>query len=279
MGAFGCLFDLLIGGIGLSDADILTDGAALDPGVLEHHTVVASEGMAGHILDGLTVHENIAFVRVIEAHQQVDESGLSTAGGAYNGHAHTGFGFKVKVFDELFGFVIGEGYMFDVDFSGCFAHFFFLLGNLSRFFQKLEDTSGAGQSVLKLGDDGADVVEGLHVLVRVGEQYGEAADGEEAAWDHESADQSHACVDDVVDAAGGGVRQAAVEHSFLAVVFQILVDLCETLGSLVLITEGLYDFLISDHLLDESGLFSAGLTLLPEHLEGVAGDEFGHEKA
>lgn len=83
----------------------------------------------------------------------------------------------------------------------------------------------------------------------------------------------------LLDAAGGGVRQAAVEHSFLAVVFQILVDLCETLGSLVLITEGLYDFLISDHLLDESGLFSAGLTLLPEHLEGVAGDEFGHEKA
>ena len=53
----------------------------------------------------------------------------------------------------------------------------------------------------------------------------------------------------------------------------------KALGSLVLVTEGLYDFLVSDHFLDEGGLFSAGLTLLPEHLEGVAGNEFGHEKA
>ena len=76
---------LVVRRVRLSHGDILPDGSGLKPGILQYHS------------------------RVIEAHQQIDERGLSAARGAANGDVHTRLYRQVKAADQRFLRGIGEG--------------------------------------------------------------------------------------------------------------------------------------------------------------------------
>ena len=77
--------------------------------------------------------------------------------------------------------------------------------------QQLEHAGGAGQSVLQLGDHAGNFIKGFRVLVGVAEEHAQLADGDAAAHGVQCAHKAHACVDDVVHKAGGGVRHAGEE--------------------------------------------------------------------
>lgn len=82
------------------------------------------------------------------------------------------------------------------------------------FLQKIKDPGSAGQSVLKLCDHGADIVEGLHILVCISQQYGKSTDSQMTARDQKGTCKSYTCVNDVVDTSCGWVGEAAVKTAF-----------------------------------------------------------------
>ena len=82
VGLFGGGHDLPVGGVGLAQCDILTNGAGLQPGVLEDHADVMPQRAPVHLPCILTIQTDPAPIRIIEAHEQIDERGLAAAGGA-----------------------------------------------------------------------------------------------------------------------------------------------------------------------------------------------------
>ena len=235
---------------------------------------MAGEGGGGH-----TVHGDAAALEVIEAQDEVDEGGLAAAGGAHDGHPLARLHRQGEVLDQGAALVVAEGDIAEIHPALDALQRPFRVRALLRLVQQGEDPGGAGESVLELRHHGADVVEGLHILVGVGEKHREPAHGEAAAGDQQHAHQGHPRVDDAVDEAGGGVCEAAVEDRLLAALHQLPVDLREALRGPLFIAEGLHHLLPADHLVDEGGLAAPDLALLPEEPEGAGGEEAGHEEA
>ena len=185
---------------------------------------------------------------------------------------------EIEVLDQLFIRSVAEAYilyihlaLYVIDRAGSIRAF-------RRLLQKSEDPGRACKGVLELSDHGADVVEGLHILVCVGEKYGKSSDGQISAGDEERAYKSHRRVDHIVYETGGRIGKAAEKHRFLAVFFQFLIDLGKPRGGFFFIAERLDQLLISDHLFNESCLASSGVTLLSEHLERASGNKFCHKE-
>ena len=168
MGCFGRGNDLFVGGVGLAVGDVLADSAGAQPGVLQHHAVAAAQGSAGHVPDVVAGDGDGAAVDVIEPHEQVDEGGLAAAGGADDGDALAGLDVQRQALDERAVGQIAERDVLDLDVAVrhelCGVLRF---GGLVFSVQKLEHAGCAGQSVLQLGHDAGNFVEGLGVLVGV----------------------------------------------------------------------------------------------------------------
>ena len=111
MGRPGRLHHLFLGGFRLSHADIVPDGAAAQPGLLEHHAVAGAQAPSGDVPDVRAVHPDLPAVHVIEAHQQVDDGGLPGSGGAYDGHHLPCPRLQVQVMDDGAALVIAEVHM------------------------------------------------------------------------------------------------------------------------------------------------------------------------
>ncbi len=69
--------DLLLRGIFFAVGDVVKDSALEEPGVLQYHGVILSQAFQGIISIFLIIHGDLAGVYVIEAHEQVDDGGLS----------------------------------------------------------------------------------------------------------------------------------------------------------------------------------------------------------
>ena len=235
---------------------------------------MTGEGGGGH-----AVHGDAAALEVIEAQDEVDEGGLAAAGGPHDGYPLARLHRQGEVLDQGAALIVAEGDVAEIYPALDTLQRPFRVRALLRLVQQGEDPGGAGEGVLELRHHGADVVEGLHILVGVGQEHREPAHGEAAAGDQQHAHQGHASVDDAVDEAGAGVGDAAVEDRLLAALDELVVDLGEALGGALLIAEGLHHLLPADHLVDEGGLAAPDLALLPEEAEGAGGEEAGHEKA
>ena len=148
-----------------------------------------------------------------------------------------------------------------------------------RLLQQGEEPCCAGQSVLHLRDHGADVIEGLHILVGIGQQHRQAAYGQAAHGNQDRPQQGHACIDQAVDKPGAGIGQAAVEHRLGTVVTKLPVDFGKAPGGPFLIAIGTNHLLIADDLVDQCRLLAPGLALLAEHSIGVGGNELRHPEA
>ena len=251
----------------------------LDPGILENHAIASAKCMSGNLGDGFSVYRNTSTGDVIETHQQVDKSCLATTGRAYDGNPSARLCVKVKSFDERFVLFVAEGNIPDIHCTFYIDKSSGRIRAFRLFLQKIKDPGSAGQSVLKLCDHGADIVEGLHILVCISQQYGKSTDSQMTARDQKGTCKSYTCVNDVVDTSCGRVGEAAVKNSLLAGITEFFIDRSKTFGRTIFVTKGLNHFLISDHFLDQCSLTSTGITLRTEHLEGMGGDEFRHKKA
>ena len=149
---------------------------------------------------------------------------------------------------------------------------------LRRLVDQLKDAARARQRVLQLRDDAGDLVERLGVLVRVGEEARQPADGQRPADDAQRARQAHTRIHQRVDEACARVGQRGEEHCPQRAGAQPLVDLVKLLERARLMTECLHQLLLADDLVDERGLLAARLRLQAEHGIGAAGDEVGHQQ-
>ena len=228
MGTFGCFYNLSIGSIRFSYIDIFTDGSVLDPCILKYHTETVSQGMAGNFIDRMSVNGNSAAGYIVEAHQQVDKGGLSTASRTDDRDTFARFCMEIEVFNQFFIRNIAEADMINIDLAFCIGKGFFRICTFRSFFEKCKDSGRTCKCVLKFCNNRTDVVEWFHVLVCVGKQYRETADGKCTARNHKCTDKCNTCVNNIVYETGGRIGQTAVEDGFLAAFFQLIVNFCKT---------------------------------------------------
>ena len=82
VGGLRRLDELLVAGRRVAVGDVLADGAAEQPRVLEHHAHLRAQVGAAQVADVVAVDGDAAAVDVVEAHEQVDQRGLAGAGRA-----------------------------------------------------------------------------------------------------------------------------------------------------------------------------------------------------
>ena len=223
------LQNFFFGGIGLSKADIVPDGAVFDPGVLQDHAVGTAQTVSGKLLDVLAVYRYTAVCHFIKAHKQVDESGFSASGGAHDGNAHTRLYLQIEMLDERPILGVTERNIGQLDLS---CHLFkmpFGVTRLCRNLQKIKDSGGTGQSALQFGNDRADVVEGLHILIGIGKKHGKSSHRQASARNQEYAEKGHSGINQIVDKTGGGIGQTAEKHGLLTAFGQFFIDFGEAL--------------------------------------------------
>jgi hypothetical protein len=90
VGRLGRRGDLLRGGLVGAVGDVVGDRPAEQPGVLQDHAHVLAQFLAGHGGDVDPVQGDPPGGHVVEAHQQVDQSGLAGPGGPDDGHGLSG---------------------------------------------------------------------------------------------------------------------------------------------------------------------------------------------
>ena len=234
--------------------------------------------MAVHGLGILAVDGDGALVHVVEAHQQVDEGALAAAGGSYDGGGLAGFYVEVEVFDEFLVFYVGEVHVLDIHFAVFKGQLRLGIRALGLGVDEGKYPGGAGHGVLELGDYGADVGKGFHILVGVVQQYGQVAYGNGAAEDPEGAQKGHQGVDDVIDGTGGGVGQGAVEQGVLGIMLQVFVQDVKLFRGFGFVPKGLHHFFAAHHFVDQGGLAAPNGGLLAEHMVGMGGDKLGGEE-
>ena len=162
---------LFVRSVRLAHADVLLHRAAFQPGLLQDHAVIGAQGSAGDRPHVLPVHPHGAPRHVVKAHEEVDKGGLAAAGRTHDRHFLPGTDVQREVFDQpLFG-GIGEIHLVERDFPFRPAQLRSpFVGGLLLFVEQFEDARGAGEGVLQFGDDPGDLVEGLGVLVGVGQK-------------------------------------------------------------------------------------------------------------
>ena len=117
VGDGGGLLDLLGGGVGCTEGDVVTDGIGEEEGLLGHEADVAAEGLEGEGADGAVVDEDGAGDGVLKAGDEVNEGGFAGAGGAYDGEAAAGGDAEVDVVKDDRTVGVGEGQVAKFDFA------------------------------------------------------------------------------------------------------------------------------------------------------------------
>ena len=159
--------DLFISCIRLSKTDVVSHGSALDPGILQYHAKAASERMSGYFPDVFSIHQDLSFIYVIETHQQVNKCRLTASGRTNDCDTHTWFYIQIEILNQFFFFIITECHIINCNiaidcskYSFCIRCLFFLL-------QQVKDTVRTCQRILHLCNYRTDIIERLHILVRI----------------------------------------------------------------------------------------------------------------
>ena len=110
------LEDLLVGGVEVAEGDVLPDGAAEQPRVLQHHADVRAQ-LAARASGRCRCRRVVIApaVEFVEAHDQVDERGLAGAGRADDGDGLAGLGDERQVGDQRVVRVVGERHVVELD--------------------------------------------------------------------------------------------------------------------------------------------------------------------
>ena len=126
----------------------------------------AAKAVSRQRANRLAAYSDFAVNDVVKAHQQVNERCLSAAGRPYNCDMLSALNGEVKVLDKrLFG-QVGERYVVKLDPAvAVFENLSVFVGYLAVFVNQLENSCGAGERVLKLGNDARDFVKRLCILI------------------------------------------------------------------------------------------------------------------
>ena len=245
----------------LCKTDILAHGGGLEPGILQHHTVLAAQAFPRDGADLAAIDANGAGLHVVKAHEQVDERRLSAARRADDGDALAGFYGEVQVLNQMLLRRVGECDVLEFHAAGDGFERLCIRGvrRFNRFVDQFKYPRGAGQCILQFRNDAGDLVEGLGILVRVAEETRQPADRDRPCHGAERAGKADAGIDDVVNDARRRVRHGREEGCAHGRRRQTVVDRVKLAQTLVLMRERLHDALAIQLLVNQGGLLPACL--------------------
>ena len=161
--------DLFLCCVRFSHDNVVTDRSILQPCLLQHHSDAASQTGSRHVTDICSIYGDHALIDIVEAHQKIDHSRLSTAGRSDNRNTLSRFYGKIKILDQLLLRHIGEGYIFQFYRS-------LYLRKLDRIravrflrlsLHQFKYSGGTGDRILQLCDDAGNLVKRLCVLIGI----------------------------------------------------------------------------------------------------------------
>ena len=280
VGRLGCSHHFVHSCLRLAHGDIFPDGARPEPGILQHHAHTAPQLPPVHIHSIDTVQADLAALRVVEAHEQIDKGGLAAARGTDDGYPLARLNGKVKIPDQRLGRIIGEMYVPDLhtapDQLGTLRVFRFRTA--LRRFDQIKDPAGAGQGILQFCDHAGYLIEGFGVLVGIAEEAGQVTHRNTAAHGDQCACQRHTGIDQGVDEPGSRIGQRGKEDGPQRAFLQSPVYLVKLLQRLLFMAKGLDDLHLANGLVNDGRLLASGLGLELEHRIGTLGDKVCHQQ-
>ena len=266
--------DFLVGGVGFAHADVVADASLHQPGVLQNHAELLTEHGFRHAADVGAVNRQNAGIDVVEAHQKVNHCRFATAGRADQGNLRAGLHINIQIANQRSFRPVGK-----CDVLRRYASLRNEIGDILQrglfplVIKHFEDASGAGERVLQLRDDAGDFVERLRILSGITEQSREASDREPSGEHKEGTDHRDNRVNGIVDDTGARVRQGREEGGLQGGLRQAVIDLAERSERLVFVRESGHNLAVSDHFVNQTGLFASNLGLRAEQMVGLPGDE------
>ena len=282
MGGLGGGDDFFLRGVGPAIGDILPHGALPQPAFLQHHAKQRPHAVALHMIDAFAIDENIPCIDFVKTHQQVHQRGFASPCGPHDGHLLAGLHLQLHILDQGPLGRIAKAYVGEGDVS---PH----MGGGDRVrrirllvfrIQEVHDAVQSRQGGLQLGHHGADFIEGLGILIGIGEAGGNAADAHDAqatAQGDQPAGYAHGHIHQVIHKPGDGVDQRAVKLSAIAAGFQPAVDFVKGGYGVFLLGKHQRQLLIARPFADKGGQLALGFALLPEQMMGAAGNLLGHQ--
>src|SRR6476661_1643310 len=104
----------LVGNAGITERDIVADGAGEQKYVLQHHANLAAQLAQVVLAQVAAIHADAALLNVVEAAQQVDDAGFAGPGGAHEGYSLAGLHVEADIFEHPLGLVVGEPHVFEL---------------------------------------------------------------------------------------------------------------------------------------------------------------------
>ncbi len=275
----GCLVKLVIGGVGLTIADIGFDRVRKENGVLQNDRDIVSERILCDILDILAVEKDLAGVDLVETGEQIDDGRFTRARLADDGDLLSGLDLEIEILQNGLAGNVGEvdvtegesaGHLFGTEIYLAFV-------DLGGFVHDLKHTLRAADCVEDRGELVRDLVD------RTGELLGELDEKEDdcdldAAVQREDDarddDQEKA---DVVDDVHERTHNAAEDLRLDAGFAKLAADLAEALLRDLLAGERHDRAVAHDAFLNLCVELTEKLLLSDEIAAHALGDERGHE--
>ena len=178
MACFCCCDHFFIGGIRTSHSDIVPNGTCLQPGILQHHTIIFTEAVSCHMPDILIFHAHRAGIDIIEAHQQIDQCRFSASGRTYNRNGLSRFHLQIQILDQFLLRQIRERYLFQVYFSLYLMQYncVLIIRNFYFFFNQFKNTCCTCQCILQFCNNTGNLIKRFRILVGITQEAGKAAD-------------------------------------------------------------------------------------------------------
>ncbi len=247
------LLDVAAGHLaGRAVGDVLRDGPAEQPGVLQHHADRRAQLVARHGRHVHAVQRDPPAGDLVEPHQQVDQRGLARAGRADDGHRVPRLHGQRQVLDQRLVLVVAERHVLEPDPAAQ------LLGPHARDrvrllllgVQHLEDPLGRGDARLHQVRHRGHLRQRHGELARVLDERLHVTDRQRARGHPQTADHRHQDVVQVGDEHHQRLHDAAHELRLEPGLVQLVVVLGELPRRLVLPAEHLDQRVAGVHLLD-----------------------------
>ncbi len=157
---------ILHGGILPAVADVFGDGSVEEPGILQYHREGFSKFLPVQLQGGQGIDADLSGYRIVKAHQQIDDGGLSGSRGSHDGDDLSRRGVYGHILQDGLFRGVAEGDVIDLHFSLYLAERQGIRGvrRLRILIQNRKDPLGCGEGGLELVEDVGKLIDGSRKL-------------------------------------------------------------------------------------------------------------------
>ena len=204
--------DLLLGRALLAVGDVVKDRAAEQPRFLQYHGVRRAQTVAGDIADIVSVDGDRARLRIVEAHEQIDDRRFAGTRRTDDRDHLAGCDIQRQIADDDAVLGVAEADMVKLDLTAGIGqnHGIFGIGLLGRLVQQTEHTLRRGTCRLQLGKDVCHFVDGTGEAAAVLDKRGNVAQRHAPEHIQHRAEHGNERQRQVVDEVDGRTDDAAL---------------------------------------------------------------------